>query len=239
MAQEYSNRDAQRLSDLLDVVDAIVWEARPDDLQFTFVNKVAERLLGYPVEDWLEKPGFWAGMIHPDDRERTVKFCLDAIAQGTDHEFEYRAIAADGKTVWLHDVVHVVTDQSGKPTLLRGLMTDVTSSDPEASYQLRDNRELLRAGPLLVDPQAFRAWKDGRLLHLSRTEFLLLEQFLRNLERVLSRDRILDSVWGVEYDGTSNVVDVYVKYLRDKIDEPGHPSLIETVRGVGYRLRSA
>jgi two-component system OmpR family response regulator len=81
--------------------------------------------------------------------------------------------------------------------------------------------------------------RSGKVVDLSPKEFALLELFMRHAGEVLSRTQILDHVWDFAYDGTSNVVDVYVRYLREKIDRPFGCTSIETVRGVGYRLREA
>lgn len=116
----------QRFRDLVNGLDAIVWEADPHTLQFTFVSQRAEQILGYPVAQWLEKPGFWAAIIHPDDREYTVNYCKQATAAGRDHDFEYRAIAADGRIVWLRDIVYISKDAQGHPQHLRGVMVDMT-----------------------------------------------------------------------------------------------------------------
>lgn len=96
---------------------------------------------------------------------------------------------------------------------------------------------VLEVGGLRLDPASKIASRDGVELSLSPKEFALLELFLRNPGVVLSRDRILDYTWDLEYDGTSNVVDQYVAYLRRKVDRPFGRHDLETVRGVGYRLR--
>lgn len=95
-----------------------------------------------------------------------------------------------------------------------------------------------RAG-LVLDLAARRASRDGRTIELSAREFALLAYLMRNAGQVLSRVQILAAVWEYDFDPQSNVVDVYVRYLRNKIDAPGDPSLIETVRGAGYRFRVA
>lgn len=102
-----------------------------------------------------------------------------------------------------------------------------------------DRPTVLRVGPLTLDPASRRAWRDEDELTLSTKEFSLLELFLRNPDRVLSRTMILEHVWDFAYDGVSNVVDQYVSYLRRKIDKPYGGELLETVRGAGYRLRVA
>lgn len=104
----------------------------------------------------------------------------------------------------------------------------------------RDDRArpaVLGEGDLKLDPAAKRAWRGQAELQLSPKEFTLLELFLRHPGVVLTRTQILEAAWDFAYDGTSNVVDQYVTYLRRKIDVPFGRHDIETVRGMGYRLR--
>jgi two-component system, OmpR family, response regulator len=106
----------------------------------------------------------------------------------------------------------------------------------------RDDRSrpvILAEGDLKLDPAAKRAWRAGAELRLSPKEFSLLELFLRHAGNVLTRSQIIEEVWDWAYDGGSNVVDQYVNYLRRKIDVPFGRHDIETVRGMGYRLRRA
>lgn len=97
---------------------------------------------------------------------------------------------------------------------------------------------VLTAGDLRLDPAAKQVSHGGVPIELSPKEFALLELFMRHRGEVLSRSRILDHVWDWAYDGTSNVVDVYVRYLRNKVDRPFGTTSIQTVRGHGYRLCS-
>lgn len=97
---------------------------------------------------------------------------------------------------------------------------------------------LLRAGDLTLDPATRRAERAGKTILLSATEYALLEYLMRNTGRVLTRSQILEHVWQYDFDGNDNVLDVYISYLRSKIDK-GQPSpLIHTVRGAGYRLEA-
>ena len=96
---------------------------------------------------------------------------------------------------------------------------------------------VLTVGDLVVDPAMRRVHRGTVEVSLSAREFSLLDVFARNPGEVLSRTRILEHVWDVAFDGDSNVVDVYVRYLREKVDRPFGKSSIETVRGSGYRLR--
>jgi len=98
---------------------------------------------------------------------------------------------------------------------------------------------VLQAGDLRLDPARRQVWMGQAEVALSAKEFALLELFLRHPGQVLSRTRILEHVWDFAYDGGSNVVDQYVRYLRRKIDRPFGVVCLETVRGAGYRLRAA
>jgi two-component system, OmpR family, response regulator len=96
---------------------------------------------------------------------------------------------------------------------------------------------VLAVGELRLDPAARRVWRGAREIALTPTEFALLEAFMRHPGVALSRYQLLEHAWDAEYENRSNVVDVYVKALRDRIDRPFGADSIETVRGVGYRLR--
>jgi two-component system OmpR family response regulator len=96
----------------------------------------------------------------------------------------------------------------------------------------------LHCSGLRLDPGTRQAWRGEAELELSPKEFALLELFLRHPGQVLTRTRILEHVWDYTYDSVSNVVDQYVGYLRRKIDRPFGITQLETVRGVGYRLRA-
>ena len=113
------------LPDLVNSVEAIVWEADATTFQFSFVSNQAERILGYPVDRWLSDPTFWKDHLHPEDREWAVPFCEKATGEKRDHDFEYRMIAADGTVVWLRDLMTVVIERR-PPARLRGVMVDIT-----------------------------------------------------------------------------------------------------------------
>lgn len=95
---------------------------------------------------------------------------------------------------------------------------------------------VLRCGPLSLDPPTRVVQCRGESVDLSAREFALLEFLMRHPGQVLSRASIIEHVWGYDYDGFSNVVDVYVKYLRDKVDRRFGIDLVQTVRGAGYRV---
>jgi two-component system OmpR family response regulator len=97
---------------------------------------------------------------------------------------------------------------------------------------------VLSAGDLSLDPATREVRRGEARIELTPKEFTLLDFFLRHQDEALSRMRLIEHVWDWAYEGGSNVVDVYVKYLREKVDRPFGTDSIETVRGVGYRLRS-
>ncbi|MFI6565463.1 response regulator transcription factor [Streptomyces sp. NPDC050534] len=112
-----------------------------------------------------------------------------------------------------------------------GTPVDAPKEQPQVS-----DRQIEAAG-LRMDVQARRAWRGERELELTRTEFELLELLVRNAGIVLDHSTIYDRIWGYDFGPGSKNLAVYVGYLRRKLDEPGAPALIHTVRGVGYVLR--
>ncbi|MEO8293245.1 MAG: PAS domain-containing protein [Actinomycetota bacterium] len=115
-------RDHDRIVDL----DGVVWEADAGSHAWLFVSEGVRAMLGYTPSEWLSHPTFWADHLHPDDRERAVGEFVKAATHGTRFDVEYRIFARDGGTVWVRDLGHVVTDEEGRPSLLRGLMVDST-----------------------------------------------------------------------------------------------------------------
>jgi DNA-binding response OmpR family regulator len=95
----------------------------------------------------------------------------------------------------------------------------------------------LQVGDLALDPQSREVWRDGSRVDLTAKEYAILEYFMRHPNAVVTRTMLGESVWNYEFDGISNIIDVYVRRLRRKIDLDGGDSLIQTVRGAGYRLR--
>jgi two-component system response regulator MprA len=101
------------------------------------------------------------------------------------------------------------------------------------------NDELLRFEDLELDPPAHEARRAGRLLELTRTEFLLLELLMHHPRQVLTRSTIFERVWGYDFGPSSNSLEVYIGYLRRKTEAGGEPRLLHTVRGIGYVLRAS
>ncbi|MFQ5656401.1 MAG: PAS domain S-box protein [Candidatus Methylomirabilales bacterium] len=123
-AEEALREREEHLRRLLETTNAIPWEANAKTWEFTYVGPQAIKLLGYPPEQWYEKD-FWPSHIHPDDREYAIDLCEKSSRRYKDYEFEYRMVAADGRIVWIHDIVSVVS-VNGEPETLRGFMIDIT-----------------------------------------------------------------------------------------------------------------
>jgi OmpR family response regulator NblR len=101
------------------------------------------------------------------------------------------------------------------------------------------NAEKLRFGDLMLDLATRRAIRNGRAIDLTMKEFELLKYLMEHPREVLTREQILENVWGYDFVGESNVIEVYIRYLRLKIEDEGEKRLIQTVRGVGYVLRES
>jgi PAS domain S-box-containing protein len=146
-----------RYGQLLESIEAIVWRADPESYQFTFVSRQAEEILGYPLAQWLESADFWADHIHPEDRDRVLEACDRDTEEGRDHVLEYRMIAADGRVVWLHDKVTVMTENAS-PVGLIGIMVDITVLK-EAEERVRN------LGGRLIEAQETERSRIARELH--------------------------------------------------------------------------
>jgi two-component system, OmpR family, response regulator len=122
-----------------------------------------------------------------------------------------------------------------KPVALPELFARVRALTRRAPAQ---RPATLSVGDIALDPARRRVTRAGAEVRLSAKEFALLHELMRRAGEVLSRSHLIDHVWDTAYDGASNVVDVYIRYLRDKLDRPFGSQTIETVRGAGYRLRA-
>ncbi len=127
-------------------------------------------------------------------------------------------------------------DYVTKPFSIEELLARIRASLRKQSAQKQETG-LLSCGGLTIDVSRHRVTRDGKDIELTGREFSLLQYFMENKTIVLTRDQLLEKVWGYEYLGETNVVDVYVRYLRGKIDDGFDQKLLQTVRGVGYVLR--
>jgi len=174
LAEEVEEKE-RKLENLVDSLDAIVWEADLATRQFTFVSKPAEDILGYPTDRWVKEPGFWSSIVHEADRERAAEAYARAADGAPDHDFEYRMIAADGRTVWIRDLMFVVRDDAGRPGGLRGVMIDITDrvlaarraqAEHAATLALAESATLGEAAPRILEAIGENLGWDAGMLWL-------------------------------------------------------------------------
>lgn len=233
-AEEAARKSQELVKDIVNSVDGIVWEADVNTFRFTFVSEQAERILGYPLERWTTEPTFWRDHIHPEDRDAAVEFCVNSTRRGESHEFEYRMLSADGREVWLKDIVTVMS-QDGVPVKLRGIMVDITDRKRidaaliESERHFRELFEQATDGILVCDSQLnFVDVNESicRMLGYTRDELLAMhaatiiapEERARVASEVdrLADGRAVQSEWWLQRkDGTEFLGEVAAKRLPD------------------------
>lgn len=176
---------------LVDSIGGILWELDLQTLQFTIVSQKAEQLLGYPSEQWLNNSDFWQNHVHPDDREWVIAQCQVDTQAKRDHELEYRMVAADGRVVWVQDIVSVVVEND-RPVKLRGVILDITQrKQTEEALLLQIERERVMVG---IDQRIRQSLNLETILKTTVTE----------VRQLLQVDRVL--VYRLWADGTGSAV---------------------------------
>ncbi|MGH2635615.1 MAG: PAS domain-containing sensor histidine kinase [Actinomycetota bacterium] len=143
MTTSEPSEELRRLRDLVNDVDAVVWEADASG-RFTFVSDRSAELLGYAPSAFLDEPDLWAERIHPDDRDTMLERLRGRRDASPAHDLEYRFLRRDGEVVWLREVGHTVFDADGTPLLRRGVTVDITTRRI-AEAQVREESAELRA----------------------------------------------------------------------------------------------
>ncbi|MEA5622904.1 PAS domain S-box protein [Nostoc sp. UHCC 0251] len=162
LAEAALKQSEKRLKTLTEKVRVIPWEVNATTGNFTYVGPQTVEILGYPLSDWYSE-NFWAKHMHPEDQEWAIQYCQESSLSLDNYEFEYRMLAADGRVVWLYDIVNVVRDENG-PQLLHGFMIDIT-----ARKQAEQEREQLleREQTARAQAEAANRMKDEFLATLS------------------------------------------------------------------------
>ena len=134
-------KSQRNYEELLNSVDGIIWEANAENSRIRFISEEAERLLGYPQAFWTSDPHFWFDHIHPNDQDWVRNTSEEAVQEGRNYDIEYRMIAADGRVVWIRNIVKLIS-QEDKPATLRGIIIDI-SARKKALEDLRTALEML------------------------------------------------------------------------------------------------
>jgi PAS domain S-box-containing protein len=193
---------------LVDSIGGVVWELDLQTEQFTVVSQRAEQLLGYPVEQWLNNSDFWRNQIHPDDRDWVIAQCQADTLAKQDHELEYRMLAADGRVVWVQDLISVVV-QKDQPVKLRGVILDITErKQAEETLLVQVERERV----IVAIAQRIRESLDLETI-LSTT--------VTEVRHLLQVDRVL--VYRIWNDGTGSVVTESILPGRTSIVDQAFP----------------
>ena len=215
-------REAEaRFRQLVESVHAVVWRRDAKRHQFSFVSHQAEKILGYPTQQWIENPNFWEEHIHPEDREWVLNYGQKEVEQKRNHEFEYRMIASDGRTIWVRNIVRVMLEHD-EPKEVIGVMIDLTERK-KAEDEIRQSRERLRALSahlqFVREQERIKIAREvhddlGQVLSALRMELSLLNQNLLESSDTAPRQRILQ-----ELGTMSHLVDDTIRSVRRIITE--------------------
>jgi two-component system, OmpR family, response regulator len=203
-------REEGHAADVAQRGEDALWMARAADYDAIVLDVMLPGLDGFSVCRELREAGIWAPVLMLTARD------------GVDDRIAGLDTGAD--------------DYLTKPFSFAELLARLRALARRAPVE---RPPVLEVDDLRLDPGARRAWRGETELELSPKEFALLEAFMRRPDQVLTRSELLERAWEMEYERRSNVVDVYVRYLRQKVDRPFGKHSIETVRGVGYRLHAS
>ncbi len=201
-------REEGYAADVADRGEAALWMAQAVDYDAIVLDVMLRGADGFDVCRRLRKDGVWTPVLMLTARD-AIEDRVSGLDTGAD-------------------------DYLTKPFSFDELLARIRALTRRAPAE---RPAVLEVGDLRLDPAAHRAWRGEHELDLSAKEFALLEVFMRRAGVALTRTQLLDGAWDLAFESRSNVVDVYVRYLRQKIDRPFGTDSIETVRGVGYRLR--
>jgi two-component system OmpR family response regulator len=201
-------REEGYAADVADRGESALWMAQAVDYDAIVLDVMLPGVDGFDVCRRLRRAGVWAPVLMLTARD-AIEDRVTGLDTGAD-------------------------DYLTKPFSLDELLARLRALTRRAPAE---RPTVLEVGDLRLDPAAHRAWRGDHELDLSAKEFALLEVFMRRPGVALTRTQLLDGAWDLAFESRSNVVDVYVRYLRQKLDRPFGTDSIETVRGICYRLR--
>ena len=181
-AEEVLKKSKQDFQTLVDSLEGVVWEADFPSYRFTFVSQEAERMLGYPIEQWLTQPNFFCNRLHASDQSWVVEYCREATLRKENHEMEYRFLHANGEEIWLKDLVTVVVEHD-QPVKLRGVMFNITQIK-KAENVLKESEERFRLLNEAIPQQVWTANPDGSLDYVNQR---VLQYFGCSFEEILGQ----------------------------------------------------
>lgn len=176
---------------MVESLSAIAWEASPEDHRYNYVSPQAESLLGYPLQRWKE-PGFWRSIVHPHDLQKTEALCSREASSGNDHSVDYRVISADGRTLWVRNIVSLITH--GRKPVMRGLMIDISETkQTEEALRLSEGK-FASVFAQCPDILVIASLVDGTVLE-ANTAFV--DQIGLPVEEIIGRTPTELDVWGI------------------------------------------
>lgn len=181
-AEEVLKKSKQDFQALVDSLEGVVWECDFPSYRFTFVSQEAERLLGYPIEQWLTQPNFFYNRLYVSDQSWVVEYCREATFRKKNYEVEFRLLHANGEEIWVRDLVTVVVEHD-QPVKLRGVMFDITQIK-KAENVLKESEERFKLLNEAIPQQVWTAKPDGSLDYVNQR---VLQYFDCSFEELLGQ----------------------------------------------------
>ncbi|HBE59862.1 MAG TPA: hypothetical protein DDW56_20835 [Cyanobacteria bacterium UBA11366] len=234
--EEALRQSELRFRHLAESLNLIPWEADLGTWKFTYIGPQAERIFGYPLSKWYQDPQFWISCIHPEDRDWAVSSCRQQSWLQENHEFEYRMVAADGRIVWVRDIIHV-SKEPGNTVTLQGVFVDITESKKlaeklAASEKLYQTmiRNFPNGAVALYDPDLRYTIADGKGLAEVGLSQELLEG--KTIWQVFNPEvcQIIEPYYRNAFDGISSLFEcpfcdrIYLVYILPVVNERGEIS---------------
>ncbi len=180
---------------LVESLSAIAWEADANNFTYSYVSPHAEDLLGYPISQWL-KPGFWRDILHPDDALWAQAYCDSETAAGRDHSLDYRVIRADGRVLWVRDIVSLI--EHGHTPVMRGLMIDISETKNTEQALRLSEQKFASVFQQCPDILLIARVSDGCLLEVNEA---FEDQIGLSQDQVIGRTAAELNLWGIEDQG--------------------------------------
>lgn len=148
----HSQDKLKHFQDLVESVNAIFWEANPENFQFNYISPQAKKLFGYSLQNWIENPSFWENHIHPEDRKNTVTYCQKFTRQKLPHQLEYRFRTQSGKYIWIKDLVEIIKQDDGSYKLV-GIFIDISRQKAQEQVLQKMRTQISQAYTIIEQTQ--------------------------------------------------------------------------------------